>query len=177
MHAFTLWDSGCMLSENRVGIFRRHCSKRCEVATCTHKRKADGDTGVSAELARPRHPRRRRAAQPAEKERSRVYTHRTARCRRHHRHFSGYCHSSICLLSRAGAVCPVESDVRNTVTTQEATYADSQAYDPTVKVESDGVTIAVTDNTTSVDVAGTHATCTKGTFSFSGSSGTYDWTP
>lgn len=79
---------------------------------------------------------------------------------------------------RAQALCArVESDVRNTVTTQEATYADSQAYDPTVKVESDGVTIAVTDNTTSVDVAGTHATCTKGTFSFSGSSGEYDWTP
>ena len=77
---------------------------------------------------------------------------------------------------RAQAFCArVESDVRNTVTTQEATYADSQAYDPTVKVESDGVTITVTDNTTTVDVAGTHATCTKGTFSFSGSSGAYSW--
>ena len=79
---------------------------------------------------------------------------------------------------RAQALCArVESDVRNTVTTQEAIYADSQAYDPTVKVESDGVTITVTDNTTSVDVAGTHATCTKGTFSFSGSAGRYAWSP
>ena len=77
---------------------------------------------------------------------------------------------------RAQAFCTrVESDVRNTVTTQEATYADSQAYDSTVKVESDGVTITVTDNTTTIDVAGTHAACTKGTFSFDGSTGKYAW--
>ena len=79
---------------------------------------------------------------------------------------------------RAQAFCSrVESDVRSTVTTQEATYADSQAYDPTVKVESDGVTITVTDNTTSVDVAGEHTACTKGIFSFSGSTGEYAWGP
>ena len=79
---------------------------------------------------------------------------------------------------RAQAFCTrVESDVRNTVTTQEATYADSQAYDPTVKVESDGVTITVTDNTTTVDVTGAHAACAKGTYAFSGSTGKYAWGP
>ena len=77
---------------------------------------------------------------------------------------------------RAQAFCArVESDVRNTVTTQEATYASSQAYDATVKTESDGVTITVTDNTTTVDVTGTHTACTKGTFSFTGSTGIYAW--
>ncbi len=77
---------------------------------------------------------------------------------------------------RAQAFCSrVESDVKNTVTAQEVEYADSQAYDPAVKIESDGVTITVTDNTTAVDVTGTHATCPKGTFSFSGSTGRYDW--
>ncbi len=70
-----------------------------------------------------------------------------------------------------------QRDVRNTVTTQEATYADSQAYDPTVKVESDGVTTNVTDNPPTVDVTGTHAACTKGTSSFSGSTSEYAWTP
>ncbi len=79
---------------------------------------------------------------------------------------------------RAQAFCArVESDVRNTVTTQEATYAADQAYDPTVTIESDDVTITVTDNTTSVDVTGTHATCTRGTFTFSGSTGEYAWVP
>ena len=79
---------------------------------------------------------------------------------------------------RAQAFCSrVESDVKNTVTAQEAEYADKQAYDPSVEIESDGVTITVTDNTTSVDVTGTHATCTKGTFSFGGSTGKYTWTP
>ena len=79
---------------------------------------------------------------------------------------------------RAQAFCSrVESDVKNTVTAQEAEYADKQAYDPSVEIESDGVTITVTDNTTSVDVTGTHATCTKGTFSFGGSTGKYAWTP
>jgi len=46
-----------------------------------------------------------------------------------------------------------------------------------VKVESDGVTLTVPDNTTSVDVTGAHATCTKGTFAFSGSTGKYAWGP
>ena len=79
---------------------------------------------------------------------------------------------------RAQAFCArVESDVRNTVTAQEAEYASNQAYKDTVKTESDGVAITVTDNTTSVDVTGTHATCTKGTFSFTGGSGEYTWTP
>ena len=78
---------------------------------------------------------------------------------------------------RSQAFCSrVESDVKNTVTAQEAAYAEDQTYNTTDKVESDGVTITVTDNTTSVDVAGTHATCTKGTFSFSGSTGVYSWT-
>ena len=78
---------------------------------------------------------------------------------------------------RSQAFCSrVESDVKNTVTAQEAAYAQEQTYNTTDKVESDGVTITVTDNTTSVDVAGTHATCTKGTFSFSGSTGVYSWT-
>ncbi len=79
---------------------------------------------------------------------------------------------------RAQAFCVrVESDVRNTVTAQGATYADTQAYDDAIKVESDDVTITVTNNTTDVDVTGTHAACTKGTFSFSGGSGEYTWTP
>lgn len=78
---------------------------------------------------------------------------------------------------RSQAFCSrVESDVKNTVTAQEAAYAEEQTYNTTDKVESDGVTITVTDNTTSIDVAGTHATCTKGTFSFSGSTGVYSWT-
>ena len=79
---------------------------------------------------------------------------------------------------RAQAFCTrVESDVRNTVTAQEAAYAADQTYNTTDKVESDGVTITVTDNTTTVDVEGTHAVCTKGTFAFSGSTGKYTWTP
>ncbi len=79
---------------------------------------------------------------------------------------------------RAQAFCArVESDVRNTVTTQEAAYAADQTYNTTDKVESDGVTITVTDNTTTVDVTGVHAACTKGTFAFSGSTGEYAWGP
>ena len=78
---------------------------------------------------------------------------------------------------RSQAFCSrVESDVKNTVTAQEAAYAQDQTYNTTDKVESDGVTITVKDNTTSIDVDGTHATCTKGTFSFSGSTGVYSWT-
>ena len=43
---------------------------------------------------------------------------------------------------RALAFCSrVESDVKNTVTAQEAAYTDSQAYDTAVKIESEGVTI------------------------------------
>ena len=79
---------------------------------------------------------------------------------------------------RAQAFCArVESDVRNTVTAQEAAYAADQTYNTTDKVESDGVTITVTDNTTTVDVTGVHAACTKGTFAFSGSTGEYAWGP
>ena len=78
---------------------------------------------------------------------------------------------------RAQAFCArVESDVRSTVTAQEAAYAEEQTYNTTDKIESDGVTITVTANTTTIDVTGTHETCTKGTFSFSGSTGVYAWT-
>lgn len=65
---------------------------------------------------------------------------------------------------RAQAFCArVESDVRNTVTTQGATYGDGQTYDPTVKAESDAVTITIID--AAVDVAGIHGL----RFVFSGS--------
>ncbi len=77
---------------------------------------------------------------------------------------------------RAQAFCArVESDVKNTVTAQEAEYADAQAYDATVKIESDGVSTTVTDNAISVDVTATHGDCTKGTYSFAGATGMYSW--
>jgi len=82
---------------------------------------------------------------------------------------------------RARAFCTrVESDVRNTVTAQEAVYAADQTYNTTDKVQSDGVDIQVNvddTTTTTVTVRGTHAACTKGTFAFSGSTGEYAWTP
>ena len=77
---------------------------------------------------------------------------------------------------RAQAFCSrVESDVKNTVTAQEAEYADNQTYDPNVTVVSDGVNLTVADNGIDVDVSGDHSDCTKGTFSFTGSTGVYVW--
>ncbi len=75
---------------------------------------------------------------------------------------------------RAQAFCSrVESDVKNTVIAQEAIYADTEAYDSSQDVSSDGVTVTVTANTTDVDVSAEHGSCTKGTFSFTESTGVY----
>ncbi len=80
---------------------------------------------------------------------------------------------------REQAFCArVESDVRNTVTAQEAAYAATQAYDATVTVSSEGVdiTVNVADDGTQFDVTGTHAACKEGkTFSFNGTTGKYSW--
>ena len=77
---------------------------------------------------------------------------------------------------RAQAFCArVESDVKNTVTAQEAEYADAQAYNASVVIQSQGVTTTVTDNAISVDVTGSHGDCTKGTYTFLGATGVYAW--
>ena len=69
----------------------------------------------------------------------------------------------------------VESDVRNTVIMQEAEFATNQAYDADLEVTSEGVTITVTVNDTDLDVSGSHADCDKGSFTFDGGTGEYDW--
>jgi prepilin-type N-terminal cleavage/methylation domain-containing protein len=78
---------------------------------------------------------------------------------------------------RAQAFCArVESDVKNTVTAQEATYAKTEAYDGTVKIESDGVTVTPDVTATAINtVTGHHDGCDKGDYVFTGNTGQYAW--
>jgi len=79
---------------------------------------------------------------------------------------------------RESAFCAgVESDVTNTVIALEGAYASDQDYTKATAIKSgnDVITIngATTDSYTSV--AGTHANCTKGTFTFTVTTGQYLW--
>jgi type IV pilus assembly protein PilA len=80
---------------------------------------------------------------------------------------------------RAQAFCAgVESDVKNTVIAQEGVFADTQAYDAAVEVQSGANVITPTVSAgppPSIDVTGTNPNCTKGTFSFTGTTGVYVW--
>src|ERR1700752_1551212 len=70
---------------------------------------------------------------------------------------------------REQAFCAsVESDVKNTVTAQEANYAENQAYDEDVKVQSAGNTITPTVSASAItSVTGTSTQCpSKGTYTF-----------
>src|SRR5690349_11149109 len=78
---------------------------------------------------------------------------------------------------RQQAFCSrVESDVRNTVTNYEAKYAETESYTGAQVVQSAGVTINATPAAASLtSVTGTHGSCPKGTYTFTGSTGQYTW--
>ena len=80
---------------------------------------------------------------------------------------------------REQAFCgTVESDVKNTVTAQEAEFAENQAYDPTITVFTPGTTVAVTLAGTGLGtVTGDRTDCTRGsgTYTFTAAAGTYSW--
>ena len=79
---------------------------------------------------------------------------------------------------REQAFCArVESDVKNSVTALEAQFAKTEAYDGATLVQSDGVTVASPGyaGTAAGQVTGSHADCTKGTYTFDSATGTYSW--
>jgi prepilin-type N-terminal cleavage/methylation domain-containing protein len=78
---------------------------------------------------------------------------------------------------RQQAFCSrVESDVKNSVTNYEAKYAETESYTGAVLVSSPGVTVTPATSATAITtMSGTHANCNKGTYTFTGSSGTYAW--
>jgi type IV pilus assembly protein PilA len=82
---------------------------------------------------------------------------------------------------RKTAFCSgVESDVTNTVIALEGTYASTQAYDTSVKVQSAGNSITVNGDATAItSVVGTNTNCDlagHSTFTYDGTAGTYTWT-
>ena len=79
---------------------------------------------------------------------------------------------------RKQAFCSrVESDVKNAVTTLEATYAKTEAYSGFTLISSDGVSLSTTAaGQTLGNTTGTHTNCDRGTYSFTGSTGKYTWT-
>lgn len=78
---------------------------------------------------------------------------------------------------RQQAFCSrVESDVKNSVTNYEAKYAETESYTNAVVVQSAGVTITPTVTATAITtMSGTHGSCPKGTYTFTGASGQYAW--
>lgn len=78
---------------------------------------------------------------------------------------------------RQQAFCSrVESDVKNSVTNYEAKYAETESYTGAQVVQSQGVTISPTVATDSItSMTGTHGSCPKGTYTFTGSTGQYAW--
>ena len=78
---------------------------------------------------------------------------------------------------RQQAFCSrVESDVKNSVTSYEAKYAETESYTGAAVVQSPGVTITPSATATAITtMAGAHASCPKGTYTFTGASGLYAW--
>lgn len=78
---------------------------------------------------------------------------------------------------RQQAFCSrVESDVKNSVTNYEAKYAETESYTGAVVVQSAGVTITPSVTGTAITtMSGTHGSCPKGTYTFTGASGQYAW--
>lgn len=78
---------------------------------------------------------------------------------------------------RKQAFCSrVESDVKNAVTTLEATYAKSEAYSGFTLISSDGITLSTTAAAQDLgNTSATHANCDRGTYKFTGSTGKYAW--
>lgn len=78
---------------------------------------------------------------------------------------------------RQQAFCArVESDVKNAVTTLEATYAKTESYDSPGLVNSAGVTLATTyAGTAAGNVTGSHTDCPNGTYTFDSTTGQYTW--
>ena len=79
---------------------------------------------------------------------------------------------------RAQAFCArVESDVKNGVTTLESAYAQNETYTGATLISSAGVTLTPTASGQAItSVVGSHTNCTRGNFSFTGSTGVYTWT-
>jgi type IV pilus assembly protein PilA len=70
----------------------------------------------------------------------------------------------------------VVSDVKNTVAAAEYQYTEAENYNGITPVQSDGVTVTVNAaGQTLTSVAGTHADCSQGTYTFTGANGTYGW--
>ena len=76
---------------------------------------------------------------------------------------------------RQQAFCSrVESDVKNSVTSYEAKYAETETYTGAVLVQSPGVTVTPAVTATAITtMAGTHTSCPKGTYTFTGATGLY----
>lgn len=83
--------------------------------------------------------------------------------------FAGYRQQAFC--SR------VESDVKNTVTSFEAKYAETESYTGALKVESSGVAINPGTTATGITtITGKHPNCkSNALFTFTGATGTYSW--
>ncbi len=78
---------------------------------------------------------------------------------------------------RDNAFCArVIADVKNTVTSIEAEYAETAGYSGVMPVQSEGVTVTidVTGNTFN-SVSGTHNDCSQGTYTFTAVDGLYGW--
>jgi type IV pilus assembly protein PilA len=85
---------------------------------------------------------------------------------------------------RARAFCSrVESDVKNTVTSLEAFFAQNETYVGATSIQSAGVTVTPTVTASAITtVTGTHANCDQNgdgtmgdTFTFTGATGMYAW--
>lgn len=80
---------------------------------------------------------------------------------------------------RKQAFCArVESDVKNAITTLEATYAKTETYSTTglSSQASTGVTLSSSAAAQAIGTTtGTHTDCDRGTYTFYGSTGKYSW--
>ena len=79
---------------------------------------------------------------------------------------------------RAQAFCAsVVSDVKNSVTSAEAFYAQNQKYTGfAVSNLSKNVSVTPTVTDTAITtISGTHPQCTNGTYTFTGATGQYAW--
>jgi type IV pilus assembly protein PilA len=78
---------------------------------------------------------------------------------------------------REQAFCArVESDVKNSVTALEAQFAKTESYDGATLVQSEGVDVQTTyAGAAAGTVTGSHANCSRGTYTFDSATGQYSW--
>ena len=78
---------------------------------------------------------------------------------------------------RASAQCAkVESDVRNAISSLESEFARNESYTGTNLISSPGVSLSTTATGSNPGtVTGSHPACTRGTLTYTGSTGDYSW--